>query len=101
MGLMKKINGLLYESPRDFIYWTRLALAIIAAFVCSILRLEMEGLVVSLIFYLLSYILFRYILNINSEKVGGESKLYTTGLGTYLATWITVWVLFYTYLARR
>jgi len=98
MSFTKKIYELLNNSPRDFIYWTRLILAIIAGFLCAILRLDTAGLVIGMAFYLISYTMFRYIIKIDLDKVDGEAKLYTIGFGTYLAMWITVWALLHTYL---
>ena len=99
MSFIKKINELLIQNPKDFIYWIRLFLAILAGFLCSVLKLNIEGLVLGIVFYLTSYMLFRYFLKIDLIKVGGENKFYTIGLGSYLAMWITIWILSYTYLA--
>jgi len=97
-GLLEKFNRTLNHSPSDLIYWTRLCLAIIAAFLCAIFKLDVIGLAIGLFFYLLSYPLVRYILKIGPDKVDSESKLYTVGLVPYFLVWITLWVLLYTYL---
>lgn len=98
MSFAGKINGLLNSNPKEFIYWTRLILAIIAAVLCVISKLDIDGLIIGAVFYLFSCVLFCYTLKTEMEKLDGKYKLYTTGLGSYLAMWITVWSLLHTYL---
>lgn len=98
LGLLDKINGLLRDSgSSDLIYWSRFFLGIVAGVTCAVLRVEVIGLLVGLVFYLLSYFLDHFVLKINSEEMG-KFKFYTTGLLEFLLAWITFWTLLNTYM---
>jgi len=74
----------------------RFGLAILSATLCAFLRLNAEGAVVGAVIYLTSYFLARYVVepDINLARY----EIYLSGLGTYLVTWITFWVLLHTLL---
>lgn len=90
------------------IYWLRLALGIVAAFVCvgfemltgSITTAEIattdftNGILLAIIIYLLSYYLI--IKRKFMFKVEKPQKLFSTGIGIYFLTWLMFWVLLYT-----
>jgi hypothetical protein len=92
------------------IYWLRFALGIVAAFICigfgiatstiSSSKFDfntlMNGIALALITYLISYYIIksRFI-----TKVQKPQKLFTTGIGVYLLSWIVFWTLLYTALA--
>lgn len=96
--LFERLDRILKGSrPSDLIYWTRFFLGISAGISCAILRVDVVGTVIGLFFYLLSYLLFRYVLKIGLDGVG-KFKSYTMGLLPYLLAWITFWTLFHTYL---
>ena len=94
--------------PIEKLYWLRFALGILAAFVCIGFGIAtntistqpnfnsfMNGVALALITYLISYyaIKSRFI-----TKVQKPQKLFTTGIGIYLLSWIVFWTLLYTLL---
>jgi predicted cation transporter len=97
--------------PIEKVYWLRFALGIVAALVCtgfglatntvSKLKFDitdlMNGIALALITYLISYYAIKAIF---ITKVQRPQKLFTTGIGVYLLSWIVFWVLLYTFLAR-
>ncbi len=84
----------------ELIYWTRFALAIVAALICTLLKLEgLSGITTGLIAYLASCFLFKYVFTTRSRAVKSTRKVYTTGIGVYLLTWITSWMMLYTLLS--
>lgn len=87
--------------PLVTIYWTRLALGIVAAIpsaLLTIIRDElsfttfMNGLTIALLVYIISY----YILKAKfMAKVEKQSKIMTMGIGIYFFTWLVFWILIY------
>jgi len=80
----------------EIVYWTRFGLATLSAILCAILKLSAEGLAVGIVIYLISYLLARYA--IKPDVTLGRHEIYLLGLGTYFATWFTLWILIYTLL---
>jgi hypothetical protein len=92
------------------VYWLRLALGIVAAFLCAGFGIAtntivntgfqfntfMQGMALALITYMVSY----YPLKSRFKtKVQNPQKLFTTGIGVYLLSWIVFWTLLYTAIA--
>ncbi|MCC6013226.1 MAG: Rab5-interacting family protein [Candidatus Verstraetearchaeota archaeon] len=78
------------------IYYIRIIFAIIAGLLCGILNLkEGIGLIVGVSFFLLSYILFRYVIKGIYSRVKDYRKLYTTGIFSYFLIWYVIWVITY------
>jgi hypothetical protein len=87
--------------PLVLIYWTRVALAIIAAAISTVITLTfgergistfLNGLTIALLVYLIAY----YILKAKfSSQIEKQSKIMTMGIGIYFFTWILAWVLMY------
>jgi hypothetical protein len=98
--------------PIEKVYWVRFVLGILAALVCigfgmatnTISNSEfasatlMNGIALALITYLISYYAVK---SIFISKVQRPQKLFTTGIGIYLLSWIVFWTLLYTALAGR
>jgi hypothetical protein len=102
--------------PLEMLYWLRLALGVIAALLCigygvatgSIphnpsggsfpgnLTYFMDGLMIALAFYLISYYAVKpkFV-----SSVAKPQKLVTTGIGIYFFGWIVFWVIFYVIIA--
>jgi hypothetical protein len=77
--------------PSGQVYWTRFGLGIAAGLMCGILRLGVEGLVVGASLYFTSFLVLLLAYHI---RVGGQGRAYyIIGLGTYLAVWLTTWIL--------
>lgn len=86
--------------PLELIYWAKLILAIAAAVVCGLLNLRgLSGIATGLIFYFAPCLLFQYLFTVRSDAVKSMRKIYTTGVGIYFLTWITAWLMLYTFLS--
>ncbi len=90
----KKGNKNPIVSNSDLIYWLRFGFAILSALLCTFLRLGKEGLVVGIVIYVISYIVSRYLMRTSVNL--GRYEVYVLGLGTYIVTWFTFWILTYT-----
>jgi hypothetical protein len=94
--------------PLEIVYWLRLGLGVVAAFVSlgyavaayniplpsgSQVTIFLNSMSLAIIVYLLSYYAikarFRF-------KVQRTQKLFTTGIGIYFLSWITFYTLLYT-----
>jgi len=89
--------------PLAIIYWSRFALAIVAAAISTELTLALgergintflNGLTVALLVYLITYYLIYKVKFKN--KVEKQSKLMSQGIGIYFIAWVVFWVLMYT-----
>ena len=86
------------------IYWTRVALAIVAAAISTVITLALDptntrgistflnGVTIALLVYLITYYIFKAKFRTQIEK---QSKIMTMGIGIYFFTWILAWVLIY------
>lgn len=91
-------------NPLVVIYWTRLALGIVAALISALvatmqsassLSTFMNGITIALLIYLISY----YVLKAKFyNKVEKQSKIMTTGIGIYFISWIVFFILSYSIL---
>jgi hypothetical protein len=87
--------------PLVLIYWTRLALGIVAAIISALVAINLDvndfsafttSLTVALLVYLLSY----YPLKAKFyDKVEKQSKIMTMGIGIYFIVWAVFFILFY------
>jgi hypothetical protein len=90
--------------PLETVYWLRFGFGILAALVSLGVELATDtqflstagffnGASLAIIVYVLSYYLvkFRFM-----PRVQKPQKLVTTGIGIYILSWITFWILFYT-----
>jgi hypothetical protein len=101
--------------PLEKVYWLRLALGIVAAFLCvgfgiatntitnrigiddgAQFNIFMNGMSLALLTYLVSYYAIKSKFKTQVQK---PSKLFTTGIGIYLLSWIIFWALLYTIIA--
>jgi multisubunit Na+/H+ antiporter MnhB subunit len=99
--------------PLVKVYWLRVALGIIAAFVCVVFGIAAQkiphnppggafpvdylffinSITLALIVYLISYYIIKSRFMLKVEK---PSKLATTGIGIYFMAWLIFWILLYT-----
>ena len=87
--------------PLVLIYWTRLALGIVAAIISTLIALNLDaldfttfttGLTIALMVYLVSY----YPLKAKFyNKVEKQSKIMTMGIGIYFIGWALFFILSY------
>lgn len=87
--------------PLVLIYWTRLALSIVAATISTLVATMlnelsistfMNGLTIALLIYLLSY---RVLKAKFLKKVEKQSKIMTMGIFIYFMAWAVFFILFY------
>jgi hypothetical protein len=97
-------------NPLEKVYWLRFGLGIIAAFLCIGFGMVtnaivnqgfqfsnfMNGMSLALITYIVSYYPIK---SKFKTKVKKRQKLFTTGIGIYLLSWIVFWTLLYTTIA--
>lgn len=87
--------------PLVLIYWTRLALGIVAAIISALVAMNLDvldftafttSLTIALLVYLLSY----YALKAKFyNKVEKQSKIMTMGIGIYFIAWAVFFILSY------
>jgi zinc transporter ZupT len=93
--------------PLVLIYWSRLALAIVAGAISTWVTLAfgergintfLNGLTIALLVYLITYYLvFKAKFK---NKVEKQSKLMTQGIGIYFFAWLVSWILIYTLIGQ-
>lgn len=72
-------------------------MAIFTALICFVLRLKGEiGIIVALLIYILSCLLFQYGFNYGEAELKGKQRVVTLGSGTFVFIWAAVWILLYT-----
>jgi len=87
--------------PLNIIYCSRVCFGILAALICTLLRLDqavnpfLVGLSAGLIVYIATYYVLKWQFIAKVEK---PSKVFSMGIGAYFLTWIVAWVLFRTLL---
>ena len=87
--------------PLVLIYWTRLALGIVAAIISTLVAMNLEALdfttfTTSLTIALLVYLVSYYPLKAKFyNKVEKQSKIMTMGIGVYFIAWAVFFILSY------
>jgi len=83
--------------PSNVLYWGRVGLGVLAALICTLLRLDdfLSGLAFGILFYILTFYILKRRFVAQIEK---PSKVFTMGIGAYFMSWIVSWTLFYTLL---
>ena len=90
--------------PLVLIYWTRLALGIVAAIISALVAINLDALdfsafTTSLTIALMVYLLSYYPLKTKFyNKVEKQSKIMTMGIGIYFIAWAAFFVLSYSIL---
>jgi membrane protein YdbS with pleckstrin-like domain len=91
--------------PTSVVYWMRFFLAILAGLTEVVLHVnvltfgdfaQVVGVVVGIIFYLLSVMIVKYLLRYDDAALKGKNRQITLGGGTFIFIWIMVTVLFNT-----
>ena len=91
-------------SPFDKLYWLRVALGALGGYMANAVFTEhmfspildyTDGILLGMIFYFASYYIarFAWYRRLESENV---SKLYTTGIGSFVMVFLFTWILSYT-----
>jgi hypothetical protein len=81
----------------DKLYWFRVALGAVAGYLAALIAglNYYNGVSVGILVYLISYYFSRYVWyrGIDKQYFG---KIYTTGAGVYIGTFLFTWILFFT-----
>ncbi len=81
----------------SIVYWGRVAAGTALGFIFFFLWRDIPGsftpISIALVIYLATYYVFRLILKIAPEDVGGESQLYLKGIGGFFFSWLFTWIL--------
>lgn len=86
----------LRERATAKLYWMRVILATIAAYIAfSSQIMGKGGILFGILVYFLSYWIAKYGLRLRAEDVGGMRRLIFTGFGSYLLLFIVFWALLY------
>ena len=80
--------------PKDKIYYTRLVCAVIAGIINSVLWLyDIAGLIFAVFMLIASHYIAIYILRVDPDEMGGQWKVFTVGIFSYIFLGIVVWTL--------
>ncbi len=88
-------------NPIDLLFWIRSGLGGLSGLLAGLLGFvgpnpqSVNGIVVGLVFYVASYYLAKYVLEIKLPE-GESRKLVTTGLGTFAMLFLFTWILYNT-----
>ncbi len=88
--------------PFDKLYWFRIGFGVVAGVLADVVsgldtaNALWNGMTVGIAFYLLTYYAARYVLY---RGLGKEhfSKMYTTGVGSFIMAFLFTWILLFTY----
>lgn len=90
---------MLMRNVAEKIYWSKVILGVTVAFLCITFNLtDFYGLGFGIGLYFASALVYRYILNIWSNKIFSLRRLYMIGVGAYFFTWIVLWSTIYSVL---
>jgi len=81
--------------PLSLIYWIKLCLGVLAAFICILLGVNniITGAMIGFITYIVSDKVLKQLF---IDKVENPSDVTKTGIGIYIITFVFVWALLYT-----
>lgn len=75
-------------------YYIRVAFAIFAGIIAGVLKLEEGfGLLVGVLIFIITYLLFRYGIKSIYMNVKDVRKFYMTGIFSYFLIWYVIWVI--------
>jgi hypothetical protein len=95
-----RIYGRWDDSPKDQNYYVKITFALISAVICGAggdFFAGIRGLMVGLLFYILTLFILVYLLMLDPEKLGGRRQLVTDSLPSYLLLWVLLWTLLYAF----
>jgi hypothetical protein len=87
------------STPFDKLYWLRIGLGALGGYLANVVfspNLDyVDGILLGFIVYFASYYIARFAWYRNLEKEN-LSKLYTTGIGSFVMVFLFVWILCFT-----
>ncbi|MHA1839167.1 MAG: hypothetical protein ACTSYO_04285 [Candidatus Ranarchaeia archaeon] len=86
-------------NAKDKIYYTRLISAVFAGVVNGVLWLyDIRGLIFAVFMLIASHYISIYFLGVDPEEFGGQWKVFTVGIFSYIFLGIVVWTLLFNFL---
>ena len=88
-------------NPKDKIYYARLTLAIIGGLISGLFKFTLEtageGIMVIVLLYIFSLYIVIYFFKITPDNFPDISlkNIFIDGVGTFIITWLTLWIIFY------
>ena len=87
-------------TPKDKIYYTRLVSALIVGILNGVLWLyDIRGLLFFIFMAFFSHYVSIYFLGVDSEEMGGQLKVFTVGIFSFLFLGIVVWTLAFNFIS--
>jgi len=85
----------------DQLFWTRALLGMATGLLSGIMGsfdgTTYTGLLLAFIAYIISYLMAKYIMRLDLPPQESR-KIFTTGLGSFMALWLFTWIIYYTIL---
>ncbi|MHA1916810.1 MAG: hypothetical protein ACTSUV_00640 [Candidatus Ranarchaeia archaeon] len=83
-------------SDKDKVTYVKIVIATITGLANTLLGfVELIGLVLAVFMFVVSHYVAVFIFNVDVEGMGGQSKVLTTGIFSYLMVGLVVWVISY------
>jgi hypothetical protein len=86
---------------KDKIYYTRLFLSVVGGIISGLFKLALEsageGILLFVLFYIISLYIIVYIYKIRPDTSPNITlrNIFIDGVGTYIVTWLFLWVFLY------
>ena len=99
-NIFNRLFGKWDDTPNDQQYYVKIFFALISALVCGLAGPAFagtRGVIFGFLVYILALFAIRYLLEIDSETLGGTQKMTTNSLVSYLMLWVVLWTLMYAF----
>ncbi|MCP8317413.1 MAG: hypothetical protein H3Z52_08795 [archaeon] len=82
----------------DQLFWTRALLGMATGLLSGVMGFfDVIGILLAFIAYVISYLMAKYIMRLDLPPQESR-KIFTTGLGSFMALWLFTWIIYYTIL---
>ena len=88
-------------NPKDKIYFTRLILSIIGGLISGLFKFTLEtageSIMIIILLYIFSLYIIVYLFKITPDNFPDISlkNIFLDGVGTFIITWLALWIIFY------
>jgi hypothetical protein len=99
-NIFQQLYGRWAKEPKDQTYYVKITFAIISAVICGLagpVFAGLRGLMFGIFLYILSLFVIVYLLEVEPETMGGQQKLITNSLPSYLLLWVLLWTLIFAF----
>ena len=92
--LKNSFTGMIFMIAKDKVFYTRLVAALGAGIVNSLLGFyDLRGLLLAGVMLVVSHYFEIYLLNVDPVELGGQWKMFTIGIFSFLFLGIVIWTL--------